>query len=1080
MPGFALHGFHAAIAATKARTNRMLSAALRPALYYAIFSVSWILLSDFALHYILRLNELTPVIEIIKGLVFVLVSALLIFVLTRSALNRQQDLTSHIDAIERELRDLAEHSNDLIFLYQFEPARGFTYVSPSCLRISGYSQDEFYADPAMGIKVIHPDDRLLLERLPEHGDKPVMLRWVRKDGSVYYMEQSLHIRRNTAGKVIAISGVARDVTGREKDSEQLKQLSDTLQLLWLINRTMSKRDSVDEIYRDACTIPLLKDDFALVWVGSIDRELNRIFPVARDGAAQEFLNGLEFTLNHSTAGNGPTGLCAREGKPIFIQDFQTDVSVLPWRDRAVAMGIMSVAAFPLIVDKEITATWTLYAKQPFYFDPARQDLFTRLAEDLSFALQAMKNRKTQESLHADLLEHEKRLYAIFNAAPIGVLIVDATTGIMTDVNPAFAQMLGYDPSELRQKTWQSLTPPEDITAQQKKIGELGVDEQSNVLIEKEYLHAKGHKVWARVNVTRLPEVYPGQATNLCVIEDITERKNNEEKMRMDSAVIRHTRDGVLITDLTPTIISVNRAFCEITGYEEAEVLGKNPNIVKSGRQDRLFYENLWHELTTTGQWQGEIYNRRKNGEIYPQLVSIDTIRGEDGAPRYYVSVFTDISRLKESEANFERLAHYDVLTGLPNRLMLTGRLNHALETALRKKNHVAVFFLDLDHFKNINDGLGHPAGDELLVQIAGKLRHRLREEDTVGRLGGDEFLILIEDIENPDGAAKIARDLLQIIAEPLQLSTGNEVYAAASIGISIFPEDGEDGQALIRNADAALYLAKSQGRSTFRFYNNSLTKRAQQRILLESGLRKAMENNEIQVFYQPLCHVETETVVGAEALVRWVKNDGTIISPAEFIPIAEDTGLIIPLGDYVMKAACLQAAKWNLKNRAFGTIAVNVSVRQLQQASWLQNLTDILRDCNLDPALLEIEITESGIMEKGAAGTGLLRQLRELGIRIAIDDFGTGYSSLSYLQRLPVSKLKIDQSFIRNIPGDSASAQIAKTIIAMAGNLKLHVLAEGVESREQLDFLRDQKCDDFQGYLVAKPLPASDFERLFL
>lgn len=930
------------------------------ALIYAVFSVLWIFTSDaYVFYFVSDLDS--PIFQLIKGLTFVTVSSLLIFYLMRRALIRQQRLHDRLAGAEHHLRAFAENSLDLFFVYQLVPDRKFTYVSPSCLRLTGYSQLEHYRDPDLVVKIIHPDDRALFAKLTEETEsqKPVVLRWKRRDGGIFYMEQRNAVHRDAHGTIISISGIAREVTDREIARHNLENLNEAYATLWQVNRLIGKKHSEQEIFQEACAIPMASSDFPLIWIGRVNLEANTVVPVASAGEQIEYLQDIHITIDDTPSGRGPTGLAARLAQSSYSSDIATDAQMTPWRDRALSRGFRSSASFPLFVDNKVYAVWTLYSAKLNYFNQTTQALYGQLAADISHALQGVKNERER---------------------------------------------------------------------------------------------------------SRLAE----------------EVRISEERMRLDSAVIRNTRDGVVITDLTPKIVAINRAFTEITGYTEAEVLGKNPSIIKSGKQSRDFYEKFWEELLHKGQWQGELYNRRKNGEIYPQLASIDTISDDNGKPQYYVGVFTDISKLKESEENFEKLAHYDILTGLPNRLMLTGRLAHALETARRKESRVALLFMDLDHFKNVNDVLGHPAGDELLQMVGQRLRHRLREEDTVGRLGGDEFLILVEDLATPNVAAKIANDLMHILSEPFRLTNGHEVYAAASVGISLYPEDGDTTADLIRNADAALYLAKSEGRSTFRFYTNALTATAHRRLELELQLRRAIAASEISVHYQPITDMTTGKVCGAEALCRWTTAGGNVISPAEFIPIAEDTGLIIPLGERVLTDACGIAARWHEKNAGFKTMAVNVSVRQFQRSDWYERFKEILANSGLAPGLLEVEITESGLMSRGAEALNLLALLRNSGVRIAIDDFGTGYSSLSYLQRFAVHKLKIDQSFISGVPADKAAGQIVRTVAAMGTSLGLTVLAEGVETAEQLEFLRSCHCDQYQGYLKGKPVPAEEFERLYL
>ncbi len=559
------------------------------------------------------------------------------------------------------------------------------------------------------------------------------------------------------------------------------------------------------------------------------------------------------------------------------------------------------------------------------------------------------------------------------------------------------------------------------------------------------------------------------------------RGDADTTLRQAATVFEHTREGVIITDLAANILSINRAYTAITGYAEAEVLGKNPRLLQSGRQERGFYQELWAQLLASGHWQGEIWNRRKNGDIYPQLLSISVVYDSQGQPSHYVGVMTDISQLKQSEAQLKHLAHYDPLTHLPNRLLVHTRLQQALDRAERQRQRVAVLFLDLDRFKNVNDSLGHPAGDALLEALARRLSAQLSDDRLIiGRLGGDEFLIVLEQITCPQSAALVAQTLLKLLEQPFILGAAermHEVYIGASIGIAVYPDDGILVTELVKHADVALYQSKEQGRNTYRFYTPTLTVAANERLALEARLHRALANNEFVLYYQPQFDTQAGALIGCEALVRWLCPEEGMISPARFIPLAEDTGQIMALGEWVLRTACEQGQRWLEMGFPPLFIAVNLSGRQLQQHDLVQRIAAVLEETHLPPQWLKLELTESMIMGGGEQAVALLQALKSLGTRLSIDDFGTGYSSLAYLKRFPIDELKIDQGFVRDIPGDENDMEIAATIIAMARNLNLRVIAEGVETTAQLEFLTRQGCYACQGYLFGRPIPADEFER---
>ncbi|MFA5083096.1 MAG: EAL domain-containing protein, partial [Hydrogenophilaceae bacterium] len=519
------------------------------------------------------------------------------------------------------------------------------------------------------------------------------------------------------------------------------------------------------------------------------------------------------------------------------------------------------------------------------------------------------------------------------------------------------------------------------------------------------------------------------------------------------------------------------AFTEITGYTEAEVLGQNPRLLQSGRHDEAFYQGIWKSIEQTGAWSGEIMNRRKNGEVYPEWLTISSVKDNAGKLSNYVGVFADISQIKQFQDKLEHLAHYDPLTDLPNRLLLSARLDHAIERTGREHTLLALLFVDLDRFKTVNDGLGHPAGDRLLQAVAQRLARHIRAEDTFARLGGDEFVIVLEGVDDTGRVSVLAEKLLAALTHPFELD-GQAIFIGASIGISTYPVDGTDAATLLKNADAAMYRSKEDGRNTYRFYNAEMTRSARERLTLETSLRQAIELNEFVLHYQPQVDVASGEMIGVEALVRWDHPESGMIAPIRFIPLAEETGLIVPLGEWVLFTACTQAKIW-MEDMAMPpfSVAVNLSPRQFRQANLVAHIRAVIDATGIPPGLLELEITEGAVMDDADQAVATLRALKELGIKISIDDFGTGYSSLAYLKRFPIDKLKIDQSFMRDIPQDQSDMAIAATIIAMSRNLHMKVLAEGVETAAQLDFLRSHGCDAYQGYICSRPLAAPALEQ---
>ena len=550
--------------------------------------------------------------------------------------------------------------------------------------------------------------------------------------------------------------------------------------------------------------------------------------------------------------------------------------------------------------------------------------------------------------------------------------------------------------------------------------------------------------------------------------DFSSVRRAENALLLAARIMDETPEGILITTADKRIVEVNPAFERTTGYRRDEVVGHDPSILSSGRHEPGFYAEMWHQLAQKGYWQGEIWNRRKNGEIYPEWLSLMTIANNKGKITNYVGIFSDISTHAAIRERLHNLAYYDPLTGLPNRALFQDRLAVVLEQAERNHHPVALMFIDLDRFKEVNDTLGHSLGDVLLARVAERLNDNCRKSDTVARLGGDEFAVILPRIRDANDAASIAEKLNQALLPPFELN-GSEVHIRGSFGISLYPQDGRESESLLKYADMAMYHAKSAGQDSIQFFREELGQHVRRRIGLQTSLRKAIENDELHLAYQPQVCLQSGRILGVEALARWHDLERGDISPADFSPIAEDSGLIAPLGEWVLDRAIREAQAWP---QAQGPVrlGINASVSQIRKG----HLERLLRQHFLRPGMqgfpLEIEITESLLMDDVDRALTRLEGIHALGVSIAIDDFGTGYSSLSYLKRFPVERLKIDQSFVRDLTQDPNDRAIVSTIIAMGRHLGLQVIAEGVESHGQMDFLRTEGCDEAQGYFLARPM----------
>lgn len=678
------------------------------------------------------------------------------------------------------------------------------------------------------------------------------------------------------------------------------------------------------------------------------------------------------------------------------------------------------------------------------------------------------SRRIMKEKSEEALANKARLRTLLNSAVDGVHIFDMNGNII-EASPSFLNMLGYSQEDV---AGLNITDVDAKHTKQEILARFNNLPDEPITIESVHRHKNGELTDVEITAQKiiLDNTYYVYASS----RNISERKKAENELKKLSQAIEQSPNTVMITDLEARIEYVNSAFTEATGYTFDEIIGQNPRFLQSGKTSPSAYIELWEQLKQGKSWNGEFTNLSKDGKEFIEEVKISPIIQPDGKISHYMAIKDDITEKKMAAERIHYLANYDLLTGLPNRSQFNERINYSLNAAKRNKGELAILFLDLDRFKDINDTLGHSVGDMLLIELAKRAQILLREEDTVSRLGGDEFIFLLPHT-NAQGAAHVAEKILDTISQSFFMDE-NELIVTASIGIAMYPFDGGDPETLSKNADAAMYEAKQKGRNNYQFFTNAMQENAVRNLQLINGLRHALEKNQLYVVYQPQISIPEEKIVGAEALLRWEHPEFGNISPAEFIPLAEDSGLILSIGEWVLRSAIQQAKKWLDNGLTEMTMAVNLSAVQFRHPHLPDLVTDILQEFDLSPKYLELELTEAVAMHEPNSVIGMMNRLHERGIRMSIDDFGTGYSSLSYIKKFKVYKLKIDQSFIYDICCDSEDKAIVKAIISMAHSLGLRVIAEGVETQEQLSFLQEQSCDEVQGYFYSKPLLPDLFE----
>ena len=740
----------------------------------------------------------------------------------------------------------------------------------------------------------------------------------------------------------------------------------------------------------------------------------------------------------------------------------TDIIAPPDRRmhrRAVAAAIESRQAYGIeyrILDATGVERWVSENGQP---QSGNGDVWIDgIVSDIS-------ERKHNEMRIEGLLAEQS---AILDNVMFGVMFVRHRR--VVSVNRRCEELFGYENDSMTGGSTALIFPSDEGFAHAGADQYAVLGEGKYVTEERQYRHRDGTVFWCLVSGFAVDPLRPHEGS-IWVFADITERKLAEEKLRLSATVLEHIADGVMVTDTAGTIVAVNPGFTRITGYREDEVLGQPSSLSRLGRYDTPFYRGLWNELAATGFGRGDIWNERKDGGTYLESLTVSAVRDTAGAVTHFVAVFSDITKVRQSQDKLDHMAHHDPLTSLPNRVLFNDRLGHALQRAARERQQLAILFIDLDRFKNVNDTLGHQVGDELLKQVALALAGQLREGDTLARLGGDEFIVLLENVDGLK-AGHVAEKLVAMFEQPF-IVADYELFVTGSVGISVYPNDALDPNLLIRNADVAMYQAKARGRNGYQFYAPSMSGEGVERLRLEAMLRRSIEKHEIFLNYQPQVEMESGRLIGVEALVRWHNPELGLVSPARFIPVAEDTGFINQLGKWVLEEACRQMVRWEAAGLVVPKMAVNLSVKQFERGSIVKMVGDILLETGLAPRRLQLEVTESVIMNTGDA-LAFVNDLHGIGVGLAIDDFGTGYSSLAYLKQLPVQTLKIDRSFIQDIATDSNDEAITIAIIQLAKSLNLSVIAEGVETEGQAIFLQRHGCRHAQGFYFARPGSAED------
>jgi diguanylate cyclase (GGDEF)-like protein/PAS domain S-box-containing protein len=937
-----------------------------------------------------------------------------------------------------------------------------SYVNAAFLELWGYAgAGEVVGRPATDFWKEPAQAQGVLAALPRDEGWRGELTARRRDGSFVEVELFASLVRGEDGRPVCFMGSFADVSGRKRAEEALRRANRALRAISEARHTLARTQGEEALLADICRTAVVVGGYRMAWIGFAEQGPDkRVRPVARAGDDAGYVDGLDLTWAESERGQGATGTAIRTARPAVIRDVASDPRFAPWRAAALARGYASSIALPLVLGGRCIGALNLYAGEPDAFDPQEVELLQELAGDLVFGLEAVRTRQARAAAERARERSDALMRAISEQSSEGISIADLS-GRLVLVNRKFCELAGYPEAELRGMGLRELLPhagerqpPAEVAACESGLREFWLRRKDGALVA--------------VEISATPIALGPERLALCLVRDVSDRRAAEALLRKLSSAVQQAADSIVITDREGVIEYVNPAFERLTGFSEPEVLGQTFGLVRSGLHPHEFYAGLWGTIRDGRVFQDVFINRRRDGSLFFEEKTITPLKDALGGITHYVSTGKDITERIQTQERLQYLAHHDVLTGLPNRSLFLERLEHALSRGPEHTRPVAVLFLDLDRFKLVNDSLGHQTGDQVLRTAAERLLAIVRPGDTVARIGGDEFTVLLADLGSAAGVSVVLHKVQAAFAPPM-IVAGQELFVTVSVGVSVYPGDGVDPQTLIRNADLAMYRAKEQGRNRCAFYSSDLSARAVERLRLETELRRALQRGELTLVYQPQVDLSADRIAGVEALVRWQHPTLGTVSPAEFIPVAEETGLVSAIDGWVLREACGQLQAWRGQGLRELTMAVNLSGKTFTDPALVPRLREVLASTGLAPADLEIEITESTVMHRTQETEGVLAALQDLGVRVAVDDFGTGYSSLAYLKRFAIDTLKVDRSFVRDIPRDSDDAAIVKAVIAMAQSLGLRVVAEGVETPAQLAFLQAHGCHWVQGYLLGRP-----------
>ena len=1032
--------------------------------FYVVLGVFFIILYDLILHLpqVLTFRDLS--LSVGEGLVLLLITTLLFNRYTDRSLRGPE---AQYDALRKRLQDWGMQANDIVFL--LDTSAHILEANDRALNAYGYSLDELKKLTLPALMAEDLQFPLRWQRLMEEGSIRAESVHRRADGSTFPIETSA--RRINLDEDVFVQVVIRDVSETKAAENQIVHLKDAYAALSHTNRCIISATDRETLFRTTCDIAVKYGHFKLAWIGLIDRESQRIVPTASAGDAIGFLDSIEVSIaEDSPNSKGPSGRAATTGLPVLSNDLSRDQTTDPgpWLDRIEQHGIRAWASFPLSLRGEILGTLSLQAGETGYFTPEMFNLLAEMATDISACLDRIESEAENKRLSAAVAESHSWIQGIVQGSSDMVAAVDRNMNL-TLINGAHRQMT--DDLGLRREIGVKITDgPNGLAMEwQRALNGHRVTSEWSYPVGDTLRYIESHFAPLFTAEGKLIGAFH-------VGRDVTRRKQMELELSRLMTAIEQSPVAVIITDIQGRIQYVNHAFTAQSGYTAEEVHGKNPSLLKSGDTTPEEYQSMWASLLKGNSWSGVFHNVRKDGSLYWEEAVIAPVRDTEGQIVELIGLQHDVTLRREAEENARFLAFHDPLTALPNRLVGRSSMERAMQDADATRTKAALLFLDVDHFKRVNDSLGHRAGDNLLKALVERLKNCIRERDTLSRLGGDEFLIVLSQIEGSDSVERFAERIREQTAKPFQVD-GFELSVSVSMGIAVYPDHGTTFDELHRRADLAMYCAKKSGRNTHQVYSKAMESDAHEYLLILNGIRKGLDDREFVLHYQPQIDLNTGEVVGAEALIRWNHPKLGLIFPGKFIAVAEDSGLIVEIGNWVIREACRQAACWRSSKHSGIPVAVNLSALQFRRGALADVVAEAIAEAGLEPAMLELELTESVLVEDKLNVASALAMLQAFGVRVALDDFGTGYSTFTYLRDFRFDKVKIDQTFVRNICHSKVDESIVRSITQLSQSFGIKTIAEGVETEDAVEILRRTSCDQAQGYLFGKPMNAEDFAK---